>query len=95
MGPFGTTETSFVTNMGLFVFGFGVLGGIIFSIILTRYPGNLMRSAYIINILAIVSLAIFFVADRQANESMILVACGILGFFLLPILFVAYELAVM
>lgn len=81
--------------MGLFVYGFGILGGIIFSLILTRHPDKLMQSAFVINIISIISLVFFFIADMQVNHSMLLVACGIIGFFLLPVLFVAYELAVM
>lgn len=62
VGPFGINDTHFVTDMGLFVFGFGVLGGIFFSLILTRHPDKLMLSAFVINIIAILSLAFFYIA---------------------------------
>ena len=92
--PFGFSDVQFVTEMGLFVFGFGVLGGVIFSIVLMRYPKKLMMSAYLVTITSLLCLAFFYMADRQANKGEILAACSVLGFFLLPILFVAYELAV-
>ena len=52
------------------------------------------KAAYLIGITAIGFLAFFYGATVQANETLIIVACAALGFFLLPILFVAYELAV-
>ena len=45
-------------------------------------------------ITAIGFLVFFYAATVKANETLIIVACAALGFFLLPILFVAYELAV-
>ena len=80
--------------MGLSVYGFGVLGGVIFSIVLMRYPKKLMLSNYLITIASILCLTFFFLADRQADRTEILIACAVLGFTLLPIFFVAYELAV-
>ena len=95
VGPYGINDQQFVTEMGLFVFGFGVLGGVVFSCILMRFPSKMMLAAYIICIASLLCLAYFFVEDRQADRAGILAACGVHGFFLLPILFVAYELAVM
>ena len=95
VGPYGITDQTFVTQMGLFVFGFGVLGGVIFSLILMRFPAQMMLAAYIVCVASLACLAFFYVADRQADRGGILAACGVHGFFLLPILFVAYELAVM
>jgi len=80
--------------MGLFVFGFGIPGGVIFSLVLTCKPNLLKSSAYLICIVAIGTLAFFYLASIKADEKLVFVACTILGFFLLPILFVAYELAV-
>jgi len=94
VGPFGIKDQTFITSMGLFVFGFGVLGGVIFSIILMRFPGKMMLAAYIICIASFLCLGAFYFEDKRSDRSGILAACGIHGFFLLPILFVAYELAV-
>ena len=80
--------------MGLFVYGFGIPGGIIFSILLTYKPKLLKLSAYLICITAILFLGFFYFATIRADKMLIFVACSVLGFFLLPILFVAYELAV-
>ena len=81
--------------MGCFVFGFGILGGILFSVVLTYYPEKMTSAAYIICVTSFLCLAFFYAADVKAIKSEILVACSLLGFCLLPILFVAYELAVM
>ena len=80
--------------MGCFCLGFGILGGITFSLILTKYTERMMLAAYIINLGCILSLGFFYIADAHVNKTLILVACSIHGFFLLPIFIVAYELAV-
>ena len=94
VAPYGLTDQQFVINMGLFLFGFGILGGIVFSMFLTRYPSQMMNSALLVCSTANLFLAAFLYADTKANETSILVICALLGFFLLPILFNAYELAV-
>lgn len=50
--------------MGLFVFGFGILGGVIFAIVLMRYPKKMMLSTYLITILSIICLTFFYLADE-------------------------------
>ena len=80
--------------MGLYVFGFGILGGILFSIVLTCYPEKMRLSAFIVCIASNFTLVYFYSAAVQANMTQVKVACSLLGFFLLPILFNAYELAV-
>jgi hypothetical protein len=92
--PYGITEQGFVVTMGLVVFGFGILGGVINSMVLTCYPDKLMTIAYMIVISTVLTLACFNIADTEANKVAILVVCAFHGFFLLPILMVAYELAV-
>ena len=94
VAPYGLTDQQFVIDMGLFVFGFGILGGIIFSMVLTCYPSQMLNSALLVCTAAILTLAAFFFADTKADEKGVLVACSFLGFLLLPILFNAYELAV-
>ena len=94
VAPYGLTEQDFVVQMGLFIFGFGVLGGIVFSIVLTWYPEKMMKAAYLTCITSILTLAFFFFADTRANKAEISISLAIHGFFLLPILFIAYELAV-
>lgn len=80
--------------MGLLVFGFGVMGGVSFSFVLTCYPEKMKLAAYIVGISSALALAAFFVSDTKASETDIEISCGFLGFFLLPILMIAYELAV-
>ena len=80
--------------MGLFVFGFGIPGGIIFSMVLTCKPWLLKKAALLICITSIGSLVFFYIATTKADKTLVFIACAVLGFFLLPILFVAYELAV-
>ena len=80
--------------MGLYVFGFGILGGILFSMVLTCHPTQMINSALLVCVTTIMSLALFYYADTRQNETALLVVCSFLGFFLLPILFNAYELAV-
>lgn len=94
VAPFGITEQMFVIDMGLFVYGFGILGGVLFSIYLTYSPHQMMKSAFVVCILSIMTLAYFFFANTRADRTELLVSCSVLGFFLLPILFIAYELAV-
>ena len=36
--PYGLTDSSFTIKMGLFVYGFGIPGGILFSLVLTWKP---------------------------------------------------------
>ena len=93
--PFGITDSQFTTTMGLFVLGFGILGGIVFSIVLMYRPKWITGSAYLICIASMLFLGFFYYADKTSDRVEIEVACGVHGFFLLPILFVAYELAVM
>ena len=38
VAPYGLTEQKFTIDMGLFVYGFGICGGILFSIALTYHP---------------------------------------------------------
>ena len=80
--------------MGVLVMATGVVGGVLASLILTRYPDKMTKAAYAVTILSIGTLAYFFVADRLADKTQLLVSCGVLGFTLLPILMIAYELAV-
>ena len=94
MAPYGLTDQQFVIDMGLFVFGFGILGGIIFSMVLTCYPSQMLNSALLVCTSAIQTLAAFYYADTKTDERGVLIACSFLGFLLLPILFNAYELAV-
>ena len=51
-------------------------------------------AAYFICVSSIACLGLFYFAADRADKTLILVVCSILGFFLIPILFVAYEIAV-
>lgn len=54
----------------------------------------MIKAAFFICLSSIATLAFFYIAAAHADRTLILIACAMLGFFLLPILFVAYELAV-
>ena len=92
--PYGIDDSNFVTDMGMFVFGFGVVGGVSFSLALTYRPDKMKIAAFFIAFSSIATLAFFMIATMNGDRTQILIACGFLGFFLLPILFVAYEIAV-
>ena len=51
-------------------------------------------AAYFICVSSIACLGLFYFTADHADEVLLLVVCSILGFFLIPILFVAYEIAV-
>ena len=50
--------------MGLFVLGFGILGGILFSMVLMCYPSQMLNSALLVCTSAFLTLATFFYADE-------------------------------
>lgn len=92
--PEGIVSSAFVNDLGLFFQTFGILGGILFSLVLTCYPKRLMLSQYIIIISMMVTLGFFMYADSQASQPLLCVSISMMGFFLLAEIFVAYELAV-
>ena len=80
--------------MGLYLQTAGIVGGIVFALVLTKYQEKLMWGSYIICIGSILSLGFFVVADHYANRGMLCAASACIGFFMLPMIFVGYELAV-
>ena len=62
--------------------------------ILTCYPDKLFIGFYTICIGCLLSLGFFVFADSQARKDMLCAASACTGFFLLPMMFVGYELAV-
>ena len=66
--PYGIHSDDFFTWLGVYVQGFGVVGGVVFSILLAAYPSKMMASAYISCIMSIVCLAYFYAADIAANK---------------------------
>lgn len=80
--------------MAMLMPGFGILGGIIYSLVLTWHPSKLMLGAYSINICLILSWALFYYVTTIASKTWLCVASSIIGFFLFPIIFVSFELAV-
>ena len=94
VAPYGLTEQQFQMELGLAVYGFGILGGVLFSIYLTWNPRHMLKAAFIVCITSVMTLAYFYFANTRADKTELFVSSSVLGFFLLPILFVAYELAV-
>ena len=80
--------------MGMFMEVFGIVGGILFSLLLTWYPKKLMLGAYIITIGLIVSLGFFYYFNTLENRGLLCFGSSAMGFFLFPMIFVAFELAV-
>ena len=92
--PNGILETSFVNDMGLFLQAFGCVGGIVFATVLTFYPEKFMLGAYIIMIGSILGMSFFVYADGNADRTLLCLASSFIGFFMLPMIFVGYELVV-
>ena len=80
--------------MGIFEQIFSIVGGIVFAIVLTWFPGRMMNAAYVICIGSIVVLGYFYYADTIADKVQLIIATSSIGFFLIPTYTVAYELAV-
>lgn len=91
---FGIADTVFVNKMGMYMEVFGIIGGILFSLVLTWYPGRLMLGAYTIILGLIASLAFFLYVNTLADRTLLCVGSSAMGFFLFPMIFVAFELAV-
>ena len=66
--PYGIHSDDFFTWLGVYVQGVGVIGGVVFSILLTAYPSKMMFAAYTSCIMSIVCLAYFYAADIAANK---------------------------
>lgn len=92
--PGGITSEKFTSLMGIYMQGFGIVGGVIFSLVLTCYPKRLLLSAYITLIGGMLSLGFFWYADTQGDKPMMTVAVSLMGFFILPVIFIGFELAV-
>ena len=91
---YGIADTVFLNKMGMYMEVFGIVGGILFSIVLTWYPGRLMMGAYTIIIGLIASLAFFLYVNTLADRTLLCVATSAMGFFLFPMIFVVFEIAV-
>ena len=80
--------------MTIFMPSVGIVGSIIYSLVLTKYPNKMMLGLYSIVIGLILSWIFFYYVDTQANRTMLCVASGAIGFFLFPLIFVCFEIAV-
>ena len=60
----GLTDTAFVTTMGLYLQTAGIIGGIVFAMVLSRYPDKLYYGSYTITIGCLLSLAFFVIGDH-------------------------------
>ena len=67
VAPYGITEQKFVVDMGVIVFGIGILGGVLASLVLTCHPEKMVSAAFGIGVAAILTLVYFFVAARHAD----------------------------
>ena len=92
--PYGFTEDTLVTTLGLYLQGFGILSGILAALLLTKYPKFMESAAYAIVIATTISFTLFYIATVTDNQTFLIAAVSILGFSTLPTFFVAYELAV-
>ena len=92
--PYGITESSFNTTLGIYLQSFGVTSGILYSLFLFKFPRFLHKTAYLIAISTLAATIFFYIAALQESKTLVLVAGSVIGFTMLPTLFVAYELAV-
>ena len=92
--PNGILETSFVNEMGLFLQIGGCIGGIIFATLLSFYHEKFMLFVYVINVGSILATGFFVFADKEANRALLCSASFTIGFFMLPMIFIGYELVV-
>ena len=91
---YGISDTDFYSKLGIYMPLFGIVGGIFYSIILTRYSGKMMLGAFSVIIGSIASLAFFYYVDSLADRTLLCVASSLIGFFAFSFLFIAFELAV-
>jgi len=91
---YGIADTAFVNKIGTLLEVFGILGGILYSVVLTWYPGKLIFGAYSYTIGLIVTLAFYYYVATLGDRTWLSVASSSIGFFLFPFIFVAFEIAV-
>lgn len=60
---YGISDDNFDTKMTVFNPSAGIIGGILYSLVLTKYPKKMMLGAYTINIGLIFSWAFFYYVD--------------------------------
>ena len=65
--PYGITNDKFVTKMGVYFTGIGIVDGLVFAAILTWLPKFMNKAAYVICIASIVVLGYFYYADIEAD----------------------------
>ena len=81
--------------MGIFYNFCGVGGGIIASILLSYYPKALSEAVLFVAVATLASFVYFMLGAAHFDDKVqILVACCVSGVSTLPILMIAYELAV-
>ena len=80
--------------MATYLPGFGIVGGVLYSVVLTCYPAGQMLGAYSINVGLILTWGFFYYVNTLADETLLCLASGAIGFFMFPILQVSFELAV-
>jgi hypothetical protein len=104
--PFGLTETKFSELLGTLYNAFGILGGILSCIIISRRiktvtdsrsgsPTSVLKTwTGIVTMGTLISLVVFAFALKGGDKMFIAGATALCGFCNLPILFIAYELVV-
>ena len=65
--PYGFTDDTLVTTLGLYLQGFGILSGILAALILTKYPKFMESAAYAIVIATTISFTLFYIATVTDN----------------------------
>ena len=95
ISPFGFDDTSFNSIAGVLFNLFGVLGGVLTALILYYNPRKLPEAALFVALATTATFIYFMTGTGQSEDkTQMLVACSAGGFCVLPILMVAYELAV-
>ena len=91
---YGIDDLDFDNKMGTYMPAFGIVGSVLYSIVLTWYPKKMMLGQYSINFGLILTWAFFYYVDTLGSKMWLCVASAAVGFFLCPVVFVSFELAV-
>ena len=93
--PYGFDDSGFDSTMGILYNFCGVGGGILASILLFYNPRNLSEASLFAATATLATFVYFMLGTAHFDDKVqILIACCVSGFGTLPILMVAYELAV-
>ena len=92
--PFGIDDSAFFGTLGLLFNSFGILGGIMTALILSKYPSLFKQCGILIAITTLITLCLFTYATYIVDRTFIKISVAMNGFCNLAIWAMAYEMAV-